>query len=103
MQPIMDRAIREGAQISPTMDSNGRTANLLGETYSVVDVPVNGMLARPGTNQRASDEAFLFEISPDARAYTTEFVARMAFMSFGRYMAVLNAESYAQVALSKSL
>jgi hypothetical protein len=87
----MDRAIREGAQISPTMDSNGRTANLLGETYrpwyhdedgerGVVDVPVNGMLARPGTNQRASDEAFLFEISPDARAYTTEFVARMAFI-----------------------
>ena len=111
MQPVFDEAVREGAQITPIMDADGNTRNpRTGTAYGawwnptiqhIVDVPLNGMLATPGTQQSEDDGVYTFEISPDAVAYTTAIVGRMAMMTYGRYMSALNAESYTLVAISE--
>jgi hypothetical protein len=92
MQPVIDAALA----------TPGEPATFRTNDMNVIDMPMNGLLAPSGTEERLDDEAMLFGIRPDARAYSTELIGRMALLRRGRFMATLNAETYTQVALSKA-
>lgn len=67
----------------------------------VDDMALNSIQAPPRSLERALDDATMQGIDQNARAYDTNTIGRMALMTYGRYMAALNAETYAQTAIYK--
>lgn len=80
----------------------GATINYDTREEMVDDMPLNGIQPPPNTDERTIDESIMFGIDHNARAYDTNTIGRMALMTYGRYMAALNAETYAQTALGES-
>src|SRR5690242_5625006 len=92
MGPVIDMARAAGATINyDTRDE------------MVDDMPLNGIQAPENSDERTIDESILFGIDHDARAYDTNTIGRMALLPYGRFMATLNAETYAQTALGEWL
>lgn len=52
-----------------------------------------------GTPEHDTDSAITFGLAPNTRAYSVNAVGRLAQMTYGRFMATLNAETYTQVAI----
>jgi hypothetical protein len=88
MQQVVDMARAAGAVI-----------NFDARQQDVTDMPLNGIQAPENTPERDGDEGILFGIDQTARAYDTNLIARMALLTHGRFMATLNAETYAQTAI----
>jgi hypothetical protein len=90
MQPVLDQAVSQGAEIN---------INFGNDPVRVVDVALNGIRPSPGNNNAISrDGEITFGVDVTQRAYDLDTIGRMSLMTYGRFMAALNAQHYAVLA-----
>lgn len=91
-----------GAVLDQARDAGARIQDLNSNPPRITDVRMHSFQPqRDNINAISEDGAVLDGIDPEARAYRRELTSRLADLTFGRYAAALNADSYTMLAVGK--
>jgi hypothetical protein len=88
-----------GEVLRRARDNGARISGINTNVPRITDVRLGSFAATPGSQQASNDGNVLFEIDPQARAYHHELTSRLARLTFGRYAAAMNADSYTMLAV----